>query len=76
MSEYFNVHDFMEKVDYEGGPYSALEYGLTTAEYELPKHLVDTWNEIRDMFHDLNTLVEDFWTDMDKYAETVPRDDE
>lgn len=76
MSDLYNIHDFISKIDWEGGVYSALEYGLKTNDYDLPKHLVDTWNEIRDLFEDLDTLVQDWYRESEKFAETVPFEEE
>lgn len=76
MSSFYNIHDFIGKIDWEGGVYGSLEYGLDTRDYELPKHLVDMWNEIRDSFSELDTLVQEWYRESEKFAETVPFEEE
>lgn len=71
-----NIHDFIGKIDWEGGVYGALGYGLRTNEYDLPKHLVDMWNEIRDLYEDIDSLVQEWYRESDKYADTVPFEEE
>lgn len=71
----FTIHDFLGKIDHEGGIYSALEYGLTVDMYELPKHIVDMWNELRIQFRDIDTAAEEFFGEAYRYAETVPEED-
>jgi hypothetical protein len=75
MSE-MNIHDFLGKIDWEGGVYEALQYGLKTNEYDLPQHLVDAWNEIRDAFDDIEDLVADWNEEADKFASTIPFEEE
>ena len=73
---YGNIHDFLGKIDWEGGVYGALAYGLTAADYDLPKYVADKWLEIRELFTDLEELVHDFDILADKAAEAVPFEDE
>lgn len=73
---YGNIHDFLAKIDWEGGVYGALDYGLTAADYDLPKDVADKWLEIRELFTDLEELVHDFDILADKAAETTPYEDE
>jgi hypothetical protein len=68
----YNIHDFLSKIDYEGGVYGALDYGLTVAEYDLPQNIVDKWKEIGELFTDLEELVRDFDILADKAAEATP----
>lgn len=65
----FTVNDFISKIDWEGGVYGALEYGLTTRDYALPKHIKDKWNEIREQFADLDELVQDWYEETRQYEE-------
>lgn len=76
MSDLYNIHDFISKIDWEGGVYGALGYGLRTKEYDLPKHLVDMWNEIRDLYEDIDSLVQEWYRESDKFADTVPFEEE
>jgi hypothetical protein len=72
MEDKYNIHDFISKIDWEGGVYGALEYGLTARDYDLPKHLVDSWNEIRELFEDIDSLVSEWYRESEKHANTVP----
>lgn len=68
----YNIHDFLSKIDWEGGVYGALEYGLTVGDYELPQQIIDKWNEIRDMFNEISDLVNEFEIASDKVADVTP----
>lgn len=57
-----NLEDFVGKIDWEGGTYSALEYGLSADDYVLPDDVAEKWEEIRDVFSDLESLTGEFWT--------------
>lgn len=73
---YGNIHDFLSKIDWEGGTYGALGYGLTTADYDLPQNIVDKWKEINELFVDLEELVREFDILADKAAENTPFEEE
>ncbi len=70
------IRAFLEKMDYEGGPYSALEYGLHSEDYKLPKDLADSWNEIRSLFREIDSAVEEFFGEAYRRADELePEDD-
>lgn len=69
MSENYTLSDFVDKIDWEGGIYGALEYGLKSRDYDLPKEVEDQWSELRDLFNDMEDLVADFWVLVDKHTE-------
>lgn len=73
---YGNLHDFLSKIDWEGGVYGALDYGLTAGDYDLPKAITDKWNEIRELFEGLSAEVAEFDILADKLAEDIPFDEE
>lgn len=70
MSEETNeeLERFVGKIDYEGGIYGALEYGLTQSGYELPKEVADQWTEIVDAFGEVESMVAEFWELCEKYG--------
>jgi len=52
MSNLFNVHDLEGKIDWEGGFFSALEYGIDIDEYDVPESLKEEWDELAMLFGD------------------------
>jgi hypothetical protein len=56
-----DLEDFIGKLDWEGGTYSALQYGLSTEQYDLPDEVAEKWDEIRDAFSELETLEGEFF---------------
>jgi hypothetical protein len=56
-----DLEDFIGKLDWEGGTYSALQYGLSTEQYNLPDEVAEKWDEIRDAFGELETLEGEFF---------------
>lgn len=56
-----NLEDFVGKIDWEGGVTSALEYGLESDDYEIPDDVAEKWDEIRDVFGDLDNLIGEFY---------------
>lgn len=71
-----NLHDFLAKIDWEGGVYGALDYGLTAADYDLPPLVADKWLELRGLFSEFEELVREFDILADKAAENIPYEDE
>jgi hypothetical protein len=69
------IRNFLEKIDYEGGAYGALDYGLRAEDYVLPKDLVDSWEEIRSMFRELDSAVEEFYGEAYRRAEELEPED-
>lgn len=57
-----NLEDFIGKVDWEGGVTGALEYGLSSDDYDIPDDVAEKWDEIRDVFSDLDSLIGEFYT--------------
>lgn len=76
MSSHGNIHDFLSKIDWEGGVYEALQYGLKVSDYDLPQEVVDSWNEIRESFADLDELVTEFNKIADRVADQTPYEEE
>lgn len=70
----YNIHDFLGKIDWEGGLYSALEYGLSTRDYDLPKDVQDAWEEVRYAFSEMQELVDDFWRVAGLAADNTPEE--
>jgi len=56
-----DLEDFEGKIDWEGGVPGALEYGLSSDDYNLPDDVAEKWEEMRDMFSDFETLEGEFW---------------
>lgn len=56
-----DLEDFEGKIDWEGGVTGALEYGLSSDDYNLPDEVAEKWEEMRDMFSDFETLEGEFW---------------
>ncbi len=56
-----NLEDFVGKIDWEGGVTSALEYGLESDDYNIPDDVAEKWDEIRDVFGDLDNLIGEFY---------------
>lgn len=57
-----DLESFVGKIDWEGGTYSALEYGLSADDYNIPDEVAEKWEEIRDLFSDMESLTGEFWT--------------
>ena len=76
MSTHGNIHDFVSKIDWEGGIYGALEYGLTPSGYDLPQNVVDAWWEIREVYESMEPLIEDFWRLSDIAIDQTPFEEE
>lgn len=57
-----DLEDFVGKIDWEGGTYSALEYGLESKDYNLPDDVAEKWDEIREIFSDAETLIGEFYS--------------
>lgn len=70
----YNVGDFANKIDSEGGLYSALEYGLKVAEYDLPQNVVDKFMELELMFAEMDELAQEFWVLIDKAISNLPEE--
>lgn len=50
-----NTTEFMDRIDYEGGPYEAYEYGLRIGEGDkIDPRLVMAWNAFEDAMEEAN----------------------
>lgn len=56
-----DLEDFVGKIDWEGGTYSALQYGLESKDYELPDDVAEKWDELQDLFSEIEALEGEFW---------------
>ena len=54
------VDEFFGKIDWEGGYGQACDYGLRAEDYDLPKDMVDDWNEVRAAYDEFEQLASDF----------------
>lgn len=61
MSVYGGVEEFFDKIEYEGGDYAALEYGLTAEGYDLSREMADDWAEIVSQFGALDEKLKRFF---------------
>lgn len=66
MAEKMSAKDFINKIQAEGGVCNALDYGLTTDEYDLPAGMVETWGKCEVVFAELVQVVIDFVAAMKK----------
>ncbi len=57
-----DLEDFIGKIDWEGGTYSALQYGLESKDYDLPDDVAEKWDEIRDLFGEIEALEGEFYS--------------
>ncbi|APC46374.1 hypothetical protein HWB05_gp112 [Streptomyces phage BRock] len=57
----YNLEDFVGKIDWEGGLVGALEYGLSTDDYDIPEDVAEKWEEIVEYFDEFESLSSDFW---------------
>ena len=76
MSTYGNIHDFLSKIEWEGGAYEALDYGLTPSGYDLPQNIIDAWWEIREVYETIAPMIEEFWKLADTVADQTPFEEE
>lgn len=60
------IHDFISKIDWEGSVEDALQYGLKSGDYDLPKHIAEMWDELSEKYKEFFGMVEDFWIELDK----------
>ncbi len=57
-----DLEDFVGKIDWEGGTYSALQYGLESKDYpEIPDDVAEKWDELQDLFGEIEALESEFW---------------
>lgn len=54
-----NEQDFADKIDWEGGPLEALEYGLRSEELTEDGALKDAWVALEQAWIDFEPLVDD-----------------
>lgn len=52
-----DVKDFLGKIEWEGGVYEAIEYGVDERTYELPAELKEHWRALRVGMHALQAHV-------------------
>lgn len=64
----YNLEDFVGKIDWEGGLTGALEYGLSTDDYELPEDVAEKWDEIVEYFDEFESLSGEFWALIRKHG--------
>lgn len=62
----YNIDDFADKIDNEGGLYGALAYGMSLIDYDLPQNVVDKWLEIHLAFSEMRELEDEFWILVDR----------
>ena len=68
MNGQFNLDEFVSKIDWEGGAFGALEYGIRLSDYELPKEASDKWLEIQEVYGDLAALISEFYAIAETYG--------
>jgi hypothetical protein len=68
MSDRYSFQEFMGKMDWEGGAYGALEYGIRLSDYDLPKEAEDKWCEIQEVFGEFSDLITDFYAIAEEYG--------
>lgn len=61
MSGEYNIEDFVEQIDEEGGVDSAMRYQISLSDYELPKDVKDAWLNARSAWEDFDSATADFW---------------
>lgn len=61
MSGEYNIEDFVEQIDSEGGVDSAMRYGVDLSQYDLPKDVQDAWRNARLAWEDFDSATADFW---------------
>lgn len=57
----YNLEDFVGKIDWEGGLTGALDYGLSTDDYDIPEDVAEKWDEITEFFDEFESLSGEFW---------------
>lgn len=58
--EKMSAEDFIGKIHTEGGILDALDYGLSTNDYDLPEDVKVAWQKCIGAFADLDELMDDF----------------
>lgn len=58
----WDLADFVQKIDSEGGLDGALSYGLTTVDYDLPKEIKDKWAELQEIHTDFEDVASELWS--------------
>lgn len=60
MDESHNIYDLLGKIEWEGGLYEVLVYGLHVIDdYDVPDSLKEKWEEMDDAFFELLGLMDD-----------------
>lgn len=56
------LEDLVAKIDWEGGLDSALSYGVSSEDYELPDDVAEKLDELVDFHEEFETLAAEFWS--------------
>lgn len=75
MSEY-TVHDLIDKIDYEGGMSSAIDYGIRIEEYAIPKNLKNDWAEMVEAYQAFAELRDSLEAELEVLANNTPMEDD
>jgi hypothetical protein len=60
MDESRNIYDLLGKIEWEGGIYEVLDYGLHVIDdYDVPDSLKEKWEEMDDAFCEFMGLMND-----------------
>lgn len=55
-----SAEEFIGKIRSEGGIIAALDYGLTTPDYDLPGNIAAVWYKLADKYSELYEFINDF----------------
>lgn len=62
------LEDLVAKIDWEGGLDSALSYGVSSDDYELPDDVAEKLDELVDFHEEFETLEAEFWSLVRKHG--------
>lgn len=68
MTESRNIFDLLAKIEWEGGVYAVLEYGLHNIDdYDVPDELKEAWDDMVSLFGEFEGLVEDVYALLSRF---------
>lgn len=66
MDESRNIYDLLGKIEWEGGIYEVLDYGMHVIDdYDVPDSLKEKWEEMDDSLWEFRELMSDVQDELD-----------